>query len=90
MAFVPGVDGTGVVWDNGALDEPVLPGPWQAWASQPGVAEVLRMNRLFDDRPPFRALLLDTARRRFWVADEGDVQDFLRHHLANAPRRPEI
>lgn len=84
VAFVPSVDGTGVVWDNGALDEAVRPEPWQTWASQPVVAEVLRRNNLFGNRPPFHALLLDTARRRFWVADEGHVQDFLRCHLAAA------
>lgn len=84
VAFVPGVDGTGVVYDNGAFDAPVEPGPWRAWASQPVVAEVLRKSALFGDRPPYRALLLDTARRRFWVVDEGDIQDFLRCHLAAA------
>ncbi len=90
VAFVPNVNGTSVVYDNGAFDGPVKLGPWRAWASQPLVARVLRENRLFDDRPPFRALLLDTARRRLWVTDEEDVQDFLRIHLAEVNGRPEI
>lgn len=76
LAFYPSECGSGVVYDNGVLEDYVDPVAWENWTSEPQVREKI----LSASTIAYPALVLDTCTRTFYMVGEEQARDFLYQH----------